>query len=382
LKFEKTDNNFVLTVTNTGTGIPDADKDVIFDRFKVLDRIEKKFSQDMKIRSGIGLALCSTWVEKLDGSIVLQSDGISYTSFVVSLPDKEESIVSLPNLNSDMLIPYEYLEDEEENQDTVSKISDNTEISSLPIVLVIDDDDGIRNLLNDILKHKYKVLMASNGKEGLDIINEQEPDIIICDFVMPVMDGMMFLNIIKTSKSKKHIPVVILSSKANIESKLIGLDTDANAYLEKPFHPKYLLALLESLLQNKKNILDYSSSHYAGLEKFRGKEIGKEDKNFILAVNKTILENISREELSPDFIADKLNISKITFYRKIKELLSQTPVDYIRSIRLEQAKKMLLTTDKPVKEIMYDCGFNNKAYFYREFTKHYGVAPKKYRDRR
>jgi len=208
------------------------------------------------------------------------------------------------------------------------------------------------------------------------------PQLIVCDIIMPEMDGVEFIKKMKEQELTRHIPIILLSSKGSVENQIEGLETGADAYLSKPFHPRHLEAQVESLLHRNKAILDYSESTYAALEQYEGKLIHKEDKELMLNITRIIHQQMDNESLTIDFIAGELSLSKMKLYRKIKELIGQTPTEYIRSIRLKQAEKLLKTTNKTVQEIMYVCGFNNKAYFYREFSKKYHLTPKEYRNQK
>ena len=197
--------------------------------------------------------------------------------------------------------------------------------------------------------------------------------------MMPVMDGVEFLKLMKAQELTRHIPVILLSTKGSIESQIEGLETGADAYLSKPFHPRHLEAMIERLLQRNKTLLDFSESPYAAITQFGGKTIHKEDKELILRITSIIYDNIDNESLSVDLLADELALSRMQVYRKIKEITNQTPTEYMRFIRLKHAEKLLKTTNKTVLEIMYACGFNNKSYFYREFAKMFNDTPNEYR---
>jgi AraC-like DNA-binding protein len=199
---------------------------------------------------------------------------------------------------------------------------------------------------------------------------------------MPVMDGVEFVQIMKAQELTRHIPIILLSAKNSIESQIEGLEVGADAYLNKPFHPRHLEAIIESQLHRNRAVLEYSESIYAALEQYEGKFIHKEDKQLMLHVTKIIHDQIDNETLTLDFIASEVVLSKMQLYRKIKEITGQTPTEYIRSIRLKQAERLLKTTNMTVQEIMFHCGFNNKAYFYREFSKKYHLTPKEYRNQK
>ena len=377
---ETIDDRLFIRVTNTGVGIKLAYQQSIFDRFEVLDRFEMQVSKGIETRNGIGLALCKNIVEVLQGTISVESDGETSTSFIVSLPelalDKTQN-----SINSAAPIPKSIVEtNEDELHDKIRISIPDTKKEGM--VLIIDDEKEIRELLSDFLSDRYEVAEAANGQEAIELMRIRMPLIIVCDIIMPVMNGVEFVKTMKEQELTRHIPIILLSSKSSVESQIEGLEVGADAYLSKPFHPRHLEALIESLLHRNQAVLAYSESAYAALEQFEGKLVHKEDKDLMLRITQIIHDQMDNESLTLDFIASETALSKMQLYRKMKEIIGQTPTEYIRSIRLKQAEKLLKTTNKTVQEIMYTCGFNNKAYFYREFAKKYHLTPKEYRNQK
>jgi len=375
------DDRLMIRVTNTGVGIKPLYQQTIFDRFEVLERFEMQVSKGTEIRNGIGLALCKNIVEVLHGSIEVESDGDTFTSFVVSLPEQVMDETEQYKVHESSLISIPYTEIKEIEKPDKIKISiPDTQKEGL--VMVIDDEIEIREMLSDLLSNHYEIALAANGKEALEIMRIRMPLLIVCDIIMPVMNGVEFIRIMKEQELTRHIPIILLSSKSSVENQIEGLETGADAYVSKPFHPRHLEATIESLLHRNKAIIEYSESTYAALEQFEGKLIHKEDKELMLNITRIIHQQMDNESLTLDFIANEMSISKMQLYRKMKELIAQTPTEYIRSIRLKQSEKLLKTTNKTVQEIMYICGFNNKAHFYREFSKKYHLTPKEYRNQK
>lgn len=381
IQVETKENLLYIRVTNTGVGIKPAYQQSIFDRFEVLERFEKQVSKGLETRNGIGLALCKNLVEVLQGTIEVESDGEKFTRFIVSLPEQAlDETVTLQNRET-LVLPSSMDETTEDELQIRNRIS-IPDAKKEGLVLVIDDEKEIRQLLNDFLSEKYEVMEAANGQEAIEMMRIRMPFLIVCDIIMPIMNGVEFVKIMKEQELTRHIPIILLSSKSSVESQIEGLEVGADAYLSKPFHPRHLEALIESLLHRNKAVIDYSESAYAALEQFEGKLIHKEDKDLMLRITQIIHDQIDNENLSLDFIASETALSKIKLYRKMKEIIGQTPTEYIRSFRLKQAEKLLKTTNKTVQEIMYTCGFNNKAYFYREFAKKYHLTPKEYRNQK
>ena len=376
---EISNNQLFICITNTGVGIKPAYQQSIFDRFEVLDRFEKQVSKGLETRNGIGLALCKNIVEVLQGTIEVESDGDTFTSFRIKLSEQQMNEHVLPITQHKKTTLNSTVEFNEEELPVKERIF-TPDIQKEGLVLIIDDEKEIRELLNDFLSEKYEIAEAANGQEAIELMRIRMPIIIICDIIMPVMNGVEFVKIMKQQELTRHIPIILLSSKGTVENQIEGLEIGADAYLSKPFHPRHLEALVENMLHRNKAVLDYSESAYAALEQFDGKLIHKEDKELMLLITKIIQEQIDNEALTLDFIASQTPHSKMKLYRKMKEIIGLTPTEFIRSIRLKQAEKLLKTTNKTVQEIMYNCGFNNKAYFYREFAKKYHLTPKEYRN--
>ncbi len=373
-------NRLSIRVTNTGVGIKHEFQKSIFDRFEVLDRFEMQVSKGIVTRNGIGLALCKNIVEVLEGTIEVESDGETFTTFIVNLPEQlMDKTVEIKSIKSSSLS----FQTDEIREDVKDQIQISIpDIEKEGLILILDDEKEIRELLRDFLGNRYEIAEAANGREAIELMRVRMPMIIICDIIMPVMNGVEFLKIMKEQELTRHIPIILLSSKSTVENQIEGLEVGADAYLSKPFHPRHLEAIIESLLNRNKAVLDYSESTYAALEQFEGKLIHKEDKELMLQITRIIHLQMDNESLTIDFIANEMAISKMQLYRKMKDIIGQTPTEYIRSIRLKQAEKLLKSTNKTVQEIMYNCGFNNKAYFYREFAKKYHLTPKEYRNQK
>ncbi|HBF96499.1 MAG TPA: hybrid sensor histidine kinase/response regulator [Porphyromonadaceae bacterium] len=370
-----------ISIKNTGIGIKPEYYDILFDRFEVLNRLEKQMTIGDYPRHGIGLALCKSIVNILKGDISIESDGETYTLFEIRIPNLElTSVQPEPAYNKPDLSRLKSITSSEINRsEEKNKLPEQDYISNDGSVLIVEDDQDIRSMIKDLLSPSYNIIEASNGMEALQAVNRQHPILVISDIIMPKMNGVEFVKIMKTQEMTSHIPIILLSSKSSIESQIEGFEVGADAYINKPFNFRHLEVIVKSLL-HKKNILEkYSNSPYSALEQYEGSLIHKEDKDIILNISKVIYDNIDNEELTIDFIANETAISKIQLYRKIKEITKKTPTEFIRSIRLTHAEKLLKTTNRTVQEVMYASGFNNKAYFYREFFKKYNTTPKDFR---
>lgn len=354
-------------VTNSGVGIKADEISLLFNRFRVLDNFESKLSKGIYTRNGIGLAMCRNLIELLGGTILVDSKIDEYTTFKAELPqqaiEKVEEVSPSPGMS---LIEGK------------NPLTDETDNFRNKKILIIDDQVEIRMLIKDILE-KYQTWEASNGEEALEMIEKSVPDLIICDILMPVMDGITLLKILRDRKESKHIPVILLSSKNSIESQIEGLETGADIFLSKPFHPNHLVAMVDRSLCSYEIAKSYIESPQAYTEQFMGKNTHKEDKEFITKAISLLKKNLDNENYNQDALSNDLAVSRMFFYRKIKAVTNFTPAEFIRNYRLQEAEKLLKATRKTVQEIMIDCGFHNKAYFYREFAKIYQCTPKEYR---
>ena len=362
-----------MDFTNTGVGIPEERRVTLFDRYEVLDRFERALSKG-KTSNGIGLALCKSLVELHHGHIAVWSDGTTFTTFHVELPrlpvEDAGPVFSGSNLHPEELLLSEDTAPLETSASTVRSS-----------VLVVDDDSQVREFLRDILQPRFDVLEAGDGAEALRILGDQGPQVVVSDLMMPVMDGAGLLRAMRSDERMRHIPFILLSAKGTVDSQIEALENGADAYVAKPFHPRHLLARIDRLLGRDAEVIAYSRSAQSSVEQFAGREMKKSDRAFLTSVTEVILGNLDNEALSVGMVAAAVSVSPMQLYRKLKDLVGQTPTGYIRKIRLDHAEHLLKTSSKTVQEIMYACGFVSKTYFYREFSKRFGMTPGEYRRR-
>lgn len=381
VRIERVKDCLQLTVRNTGRGIREEEQSLVFNRFKVLDRLEDQIlTGGSEIRNGIGLALCKSLVDLLRGDIRIDSRENDYTDFIVRLPQLPISTVGA-GCGKEEKFGQRFRLSTSVKDEQRQKISETIFSDELNTVWVVDDDAEVRELLSDILRGKYNVLGVPDARKAIELLKLRIPDLIICDIIMPGMSGFELVNYLKQDELTAHIPILLLSSDASVDSKIEGTNIGADAYLSKPFHEEYLLAVIEHLLSNRRKLKEYFNSPLSSVERVEGKLVHKEDKEFVHQLSKIVVANLDNEYFSQDFLAQEMGISKMQLYRKLKDIKGETPTDFIRGIRLKHAETLLKTTNKTVQEIMYDCGFNNKAYFYRVFSQKFGSTPKEYRDR-
>lgn len=384
LKFKIENKGFKtlnISITNTGKGIPKEKLESLFDRFFLSDTNQTTDTE--MFRTGIGLAYIKKLVTVLKGEILVSSIPNEQTTFTILIPCEKSAFTEkeIDTENAPVLISHHLkniLEEITEKTDVPDKISafDSIE-SNQKKILIVEDEKEIHLFLNDLLADKYKIITAYNGVEALEIMENELPDIIISDVMMPLMDGVELCKKVKTELRTCHIPFIMLTAKNSVIHRIEGLESGANSYIPKPFYPDHLLVRVQKLLEEKALILQHFTQD-AVVGTLSDIPIKSEEKAFIKQVIDLIRKNIDSENLQSLFIEKNLGISTSQLYRKTKEIFGLTPGDLIRTIRLKHAAELLRRNQLTVSEVCYASGFNNRSYFYREFKKVYGTTPKNY----
>lgn len=386
ITLKQQDHHLFLHVHNTGKGIKEADMDLIFNRYTVLDTSEVNDVKGFSIRNGLGMAICKSMVELLNGEIRIESEPGKYAEFIVSLPElscseprnghkETEAEVSQPVFTDEHIIATDGKTTLNLHQQYVEKSA-----AGLPNILVIDDNEDILFLIQDVLKDKYNIYQAKDGETGLDILKRETIHLIITDIMMPKIDGIELTRIIKSNKHIMHIPLIILSAKSSVDMKIEGVLSGADVYIAKPFDTNYLKAVVERLMTSRSQLREYYNSSASAFEFSNGQLMGKEDKEFLNNVMLIIEEHLDDADFSPEDLADEMRLGIRALYRKFKSLEQVPPSDFIKNYRINYASKLLVTTNLTVQEIMYKVGFHNRAHFYREFNKRLNQTPKEFRN--
>jgi two-component system, cell cycle response regulator len=245
-----------------------------------------------------------------------------------------------------------------------------------PLILLVDDNEEILEFLARMLKNKYEILKAENGNDALQILDKDAVQLIISDVMMPVMDGFEFCKIIKSSLEYSHIPIILLTAKNGIQSKIEGLELGADAYIEKPFSKEHLQAQIASLLNNRNIIREYFAS--SPLVHIKSIAHSKADEIFLETLYETINKNIEDTDLDVEKLAQIMNMSRITLYRKIKAISVLTPIELINITRLKRAAELLAEGNHRIFEVSYMVGFSSQSNFARNFQKQFNVTPSEY----
>ena len=358
ISLETDEKVFHIRTFNDGEMIPDTMKEEIFKPFVRLDK-----EDEVTTGTGIGLALSRSLAELHQGSLMMEK-GEEVNCFCLTLPVNQDSTITLSAENVSQ-VEENSCGWEQEETDTKEK---------KPMILVVEDNPDMLAFIRKQLTTEYSVLTAMNGIEALAVLDNHYVNLVVSDVMMPQMDGFELCKTIKSDLSYSHIPVVLLTAKTNIQSKIEGLELGADAYIEKPFSVEYLLANISSLIHNREKLHQtFAKSPFVAANTMA---LTKADEEFIWKLNDIIQANLHNPEFSMEDMADALKMSRSSFYRKIKGVLDLSPNEYLRLERLKQAAQLLKEGKSRVNEICYTVGFNSPSYFSKCFLKQFGVLPK------
>jgi signal transduction histidine kinase/ligand-binding sensor domain-containing protein/DNA-binding response OmpR family regulator len=364
---EKSDSDLLeITVKDNGIGICEKDLPHVFERFYSVSK-----SENGKIEgTGIGLTLAKELTELHNGQINVQSKEGEGAEFKIILP---VTIHKTSEKDENQII--DKVKAEVVNSKIDKSIDSNDTLKQYKILLV-EDDDELRNFIKNELENEYTIFVAKNGDEGLRLAFYQVPDLVLSDVMMPYTNGFELCKTLKTDERTSHLPVVLLTSHHSQEKHLEGLDAGADDYIFKPFSISILKARIHNLLSVRNEIKE-KFKNGASLD-FNDQRVEDKDRKLMQSVIDIILENISNENINADFIANKLLISRSLVYLKVEALSGQTVNEFIRNIRLKKSLRLLIQGNLNITEIAYEVGFSSQSYYTRSFNKLFGLSPKDY----
>ena len=334
--------------------------------------------------TGIGLALVKANVDLHHGSISATSSQEEGTTFSITLPDKQEGYDpdadNDGNKDNSTKAEQGYVDDSYapvnvEAAEKAERITNAEDFDAdRPLVLIIDDNNGMRAYLRSILQDHYNVSEAVNGQQGLERARREVPKLVVCDVMMPVMDGLEFTRRLKADTATSHIPVILLTARSLSEQREEGYGTGADSYLTKPFTGSLLLARIDNLIHSRTLL----RSLFSGNSKEEEKEeemLGAQDQTFVTRLREVIRDNMGDSDFSVERIGEEIGLSRVQLYRKVKALTGQTPVELLRKARLERSRRLIEKTEKSVSEIAYEVGFTSPSYFNKCFKDEFGISP-------
>ena len=374
--------NLRLDVKDTGKGISQDEADKIFERF-----FQAKGAAS---GTGIGLALVKSFVELHHGEARVESEPGKGSDFIVVIPREQEGDSQVIHNDVDIVdnsvnvsastgknvvdeSVLQYIDDGNRSRGKVQQlVSENT---NRPTVLVIDDNTDIRQYERTLLQDEYIVLEAADGKEGLSVAMKEVPDLVICDVMMPVMDGLEFTEQLKTNTATSHIPVIMLTAKNLEEHRAEGYEHGADSYITKPFHSKVLLARIENLLRQRQLLKNLYQGTKEAEKEISEAHLEDRDKQFLKQLQAIIQKNLSYSEFGVEDMGQQIGLSRVQLYRKVKAMTGSSVVDLLRKARLAKARRLLETRSMSVSEVAYEVGFSAPSYFTKCFKDEYGMLP-------
>ena len=375
------DHKFVeIAILDTGIGIKQEQLDKIFNRFYQIEADHKRGYEG----TGIGLALVKELVEVLKGTIGVESLENIGTTFKVKLPIDEPTWKdyltkgNIPTENQSLIITVSNVLPNAEPRLAVS--TPKLKIENPPsdnLMLIIDDNADIRAYVRSIFEKEYQVLEAVDGQEGLELAIEHSPDIVICDLMMPRMDGFEFCKHLKSDERSSHIPVVMLTAKATLEDRIEGFDVGADEYLTKPFNKNEIQSRVKNLLKKQEKLRRYFSTKTLEMKPSELK-VSAVDENFLKKIKTVLEENLANSQFGVVEFSTAMNMSKSQLNRKLNALCNSSGNELIREFRLQRAAELLTKKTGTVSEIAYQVGYEHLSYFSKSFQEKFGKLPSEY----
>lgn len=356
-----------IEVSNTGMGISQEELPFLFKRFYRTGSYHDG--------TGIGLSLTKSLVELQEGSIEVRSEEKVGTTFYLTIPIPD----TLPRENEGSIQNNSLTEHVALSLSQVTDGGSGIKLSSnihAKTILIVDDDEDMRMYISQLLECEYTVIGASNGGEGQKLAYQYQPDLIISDMMMPVMDGYQFLRALKADTHVSHIPIILLTGKPSIESRLQGLEEGADDYITKPFHEKILLARVKNLIEQRQKIKErFSTDIY-----LKPKEItiASLDEKFIQQLVDLVQAHIADSHFNADVICQELGIGRSYLYSKVKAITDLSVNEFIKTLKLKHAASLLLSGGQNVNEVAVAVGFNDRSHFSKSFAKQFGLSPAQY----
>jgi len=359
LPFGSEDDTFTIEFENDGNLVPYDLKEKIFEPFYRLKETERIPG------TGIGLALSRALTELHKGILDLKQAEGNLNVFVLTLPIHQDNEIVIGETSDPKQLPESNI-----------AVGDTFSDSAKATLLIVEDNKEISDYITKELKTEYNILRAYNGEQALEVLINETVQLVISDIMMPVMDGIELVKRIKTDIQYSHIPIVLLTAKNTLESKIQGLEVGADAYIEKPFSLDHLRVQVNNLLTNRSLLKKHFTS--SPLSQIKGIAYSKPDKDFIERLNEVIYENITNIDLDVDELSKLMNMSRPTLYRKIKALSDLTPNELINLTRLKKASELLAEGNYKIAEVANMVGYTLATNFSRDFNRQFNMSPSQY----
>lgn len=366
-------NNIIITIHDNGIGIPQEDMENVFKAFWHND---KTYSVN-ELSSGIGLSISKLLLNKMDMTINVESEVNKFTTFTISIPFYEKNTQNETTATA--------IQDLSSPDTSSPKYKDQSEIDSYlrmhNRIMIVDNDRDTQLYLADTLSKEYKIYTASDGEEAMETLSNEEgggkkPDIIICEVMIPKMNGINFCKQLKENANLCNIPVILYADNADINTKAHCIQNGAETVIEKPIDADYLKVIIKNILEKRKLLQLFLRKNW-GITLSENSDNNVDDK-FVKQFCDIVVQHISKPDLTVDDIAKEMCMSRSVLFKKFKEITEITPNNCIKTIRLQKAAELLIQEEHKISEICYLVGFNNHSYFTKCFIDYFGVPPKDY----
>lgn len=370
---------FVIEVDDTGVGIAEEYRSRIFDRFYQVDDTSKRNQGG----SGIGLALVKELVLLQKWEISVHNGSNGGSKFIITIP-VEEALQKGKQQGSNFAFVAEDIEVSDVIQgieaEPISEDVETSETNNISAqkfsVLIVEDSPDVRKYISDLLNPEYKVIQSEDAESGIKSAGINMPDLIISDIMMPGIDGLEFCHQIKSDWKTSHIPVILLTARASLKDKMEGLETGADDYLTKPFNFEELSVRIKNLIEQRTLLRQkFSREINIGASSFSGNPV---DKEFMEKITTLIEKNLHRKGFNTEILAEEMFVSRRQLHRKLVGVTGRPPGEFIRSIRLKKAARLLIENNLSITQIAYDVGFESPAQFTRAFKKHFNCLPSEF----
>lgn len=362
-----------ISVYDNGTGIAPDELKKIFQAFWHYDKTAKRPAPGF----GLGLSITSMLAHRMGMKLRVASEPDKYTEFTISVP-LSESVATEEDIQEYLAQEKEKQNGHEEEGQIIPADDANMPKSKNAIsILLVDDDDDLRLYLASTLSDKYRILTASDGDEALQMLKSgQMADLIISDIMMPKMNGTELCETLRKDINLSHIPIILLSSNSDMETMMLGAETGADLYIDKPVDVTYLKSQIRNLLERRRALWDsFSKRPFLALQTLADNE---NDENLIKMFSDIVLKNLSNQDLSVNDIASQLHMSRSILFKKIKDLTGMTPNNFIKTMRLRKAAELLIQGQHKIYEICWEVGFNTPSYFSKCFYQYFGMNPNEF----
>ncbi|WP_375444494.1 ATP-binding protein [uncultured Fibrella sp.] len=362
-----------IQVADTGPGIPPEQQVRIFERFY-------QSPQTMQSGTGIGLALVQELVSVLHGQVTLSSQPGEGATFTVTLPISLEAGTStIPFQQTELPVTASLRPDlvDEGPARLTNPDEVQPDAGELPLLLLIDDNDDVRQYLRMLFTTNYRLLEAENGRQGLAKASQLLPDLVVCDLMMPDMDGLAFCEGLRQQVATDHIPVILLTAKADIDSRIDGLRRGADDYVAKPFHPLDLQTRVQNLLQQRRRLRDRFSREFR-LQP-TNVVVSSAEERFLQQAISVVENHLADSTFDVEALSGALNLSRMQLHRKLKALTNQSATEFVRQLRLQRAADLLRQRSATVSEVAFGVGFESLSYFTKAFRDQYGTVPSEFK---